>query len=643
MQRLKLPLSLCPGVPVHCRRLIPFALLFLALAGGSVNALINPDFTPVHLTQQSDVILYLRVHAGDEDGLMRAEILDSVKGRPGEADMMLKADETVRGVIVNQIFRDTEHLPGMVFLSGGDEETGENVSFGHLTLDGTWFGVELGDESDIWFLDADIMDMKAVWDGRVDMLKGCVELIRKMPVPDIPVAVGAQWESRERIGDTGGAVRSLQAVRLDRHTSWTLVVVAEDGDMFFTYDSETGAFRDVTGELGVSTASEAMELSDINGNGRMDILSLRDGALRAFLQSENGVFPEEADSTVAVEDGCFAVEAVEFGPGGSPCLIISTADWPLAVQWNAEKGSLTEPRPLIDHAGDFPGAEFGAARNCVISDFTGNALPDVLQPFERGGLLYRGASDGTFEPPVSVGRITSGRGWARARIGDFDGSGKMDVIIAGDSGHTIWLNRGEGEFISSNHLGEPDYIALRECSDAAVGELNSDGRLDFVLAYRGAMAHPFFNRGFSTFGFAISMDFSINDFFPESRTGQQALLMHDLTGCGAQELAMVLRDGSVWVLSSDTGDGRNLSLQAELPHEGDASGPVIVKAFDGVRALGARTMVRGREKAFFGKERPGPLTLNWQFPGHEPREAQIPVIRGPVRVVLGAEGIIPIE
>ncbi len=625
-----------PGTASKRARLMLLAVLCLMPAGRASYALINPDFTPVHLTRESDVILHLRVGAADDDGMMRAGILESIKGEWHEKSMNLTADDEIRSEIADFMFRGRETLDAMAFLSGADAEDA-HPSFGHFTLDGTWFGIELdAEDTGIWRLDADLVDMKAVWDGRVDMLRGCVELLLKMPVPEIPVAVGAEWAHRERIGEIEGAVHRLIAVRLHDGAPRMLAVAADSGDRCFVFDPDEKAYRDITGELGITTASEALEFADVDGDGRLDLLSCRDGSLSVYLQSESGSFGEAA-SSAALPGACLAITTAGFG-GAAPLIILSTDDRPLVTQWDADRGELSAPRPLVPGDDDFPGAQYGAARECVVADFTGNALPDLLQPFERGGLIYRGREDGGFDAPTPVGEISSGRGPARVEIGDFDGSGKPDVIIAGDSGHTIWLNQGDGSFIGANHTGEPDYIALRECSDVTVGELNNDGRHDFVLAYRGAMAHPFFNRGFSTFGFAITMDFSMNDFFPDARLGQQALLLEDINEDGAQELVMVMRDGSVWVLSSNMEARRRLSVRLLLAGESATTGPVNVTAYSGVRPLGARTLTAGRREAFFGMERPGPLTLRWQFPGHDAQETVVTVTRGQVRLVPGPEG-----
>ena len=58
------------------------------------------------------------------------------------------------------------------------------------------------------------------------------------------------------------------------------------------------------------------------------------------------------------------------------------------------------------------------------------------------------------------------------------------------------------------------------------------------------------------------------------------------------------------------------------------------------RCLGAWNVVAGTEEPFFGRKTPGDVTLKWQFPGQAKQEATVTVKDGPVRVFLGAKGLV---
>lgn len=277
----------------------------------------------------------------------------------------------------------------------------------------------------------------------------------------------------------------------------------------------------------------------------------------------------------------------------------------------------------------------GAARPPVVADFDGDFLPDVLVPFEEGALFYKGAADGSFAAPKPVGKVTTGKGAAVALPADFDGDGRLDLLVLGKQGHFLWMNMGGGQFEGNFHHGEPDYIAKEKCSSGAVGDMNGDGRMDFVICYENSGPHFFFSRGFATFGFAAEMDVIKSGMFAEAAQGQQAAQFADLNGDGAEDCVMVLKDGTVWVLERSAPTGPALSLRAEL--KPDVTGVVRLEAYDGARLLGARQLAPG-SPVYLSRKEPGPIRLKWRFPKGEVQEKEVLLIDAPVRLSLGPDG-----
>ncbi len=596
------------------------------LAGGRALAMINPNFTPIHLTRQSKSIAEAAAQHEQGSDSLRLTELKAVKGHAPQGPLTVRVDDTVLlERLEDEVFYE-EGASRQALLFLPEDPPGAT---GLISLDGRWFGLRSGDGG--YALVEDTADMKAVWDGRTDMLLGCVKYVMSDPDPAVPVRVGAAWSGKAQAGRVEGACAGIMAVDLTGRGRPDLFVLAAGGDRLLRYDASGAAFRDVTAELGLTTASRAAALGDFNADGRIDLASYDGRALTVLAQGADGKF-DALLGWLDLPGGCIGLSATDAG------VLVSTRAMPLLVGIGSD-GSL-KARPLVGGDGAFPGAGLRMARPCVVADFDGDAVADVLQPFQEGGLFYRGTGGGGFDAPKTCGRLYSGEGAAGACAADFDADGRLDLLITGEGGHFIWQGAGDGTFTGNGHEGEPDYIAADGNSGGAAGDLNNDGRRDFVIFYRRAAPHPFFSRGFSTFGFAREMDLAKGGFFDECTAGQQAGMLADLNGDGGQDLTVVLPDGAVWVVWRTMESGPGLAVSATLAPEACRLGPVTVTGWDGGRCLGAWVVRPGGSGAFFARQVPGPLALRWRFPGGAARVGRVIVEGGPAHAELGPDGIV---
>ncbi len=617
--------------------LLACAVLAL-VAATDARALINPSFTPLHLTRQSDHIVFLQAGAVNDEGSMSAKVVEEMKGKaPSEELALRSADEFLLERIREEVFyEEPESVDALMFLS--NPEGGGPARSGVISLGGMWFGVVRREADGPWMLIEDMADMKAVWDGRTDMLRGCVRYILADPDAVVPVRAGAQWAEKVQLGRVEGSPTGVLAVDLEGGGLPTLFVATDGGDRAFRCKADGEAFEDVTASLKLAGKSRCATFADCTGDGRLDLACWDGAALRVLAQSQAGTF-EKAAAELSVEGECIGLSPLDAGLAGRAGILLSTRAVPTLIL-PQESGALFG-RELVETAeGEFAGAELGLARACVAADFDGDSIVDVVQPFEEGGLFYKGEGGGAFAAPKQCGYLYSGEGEASAYPGDFDADGRLDLIFMGEMGQFLWVNRSGGAFENNWHVGEPDYIAKENNSGGAVGDFNSDGRQDFVIFYRRVAPHPFFSRGFATFGFAAEMDVVKGDFFGESVAGQRGGVLVDLNGDGAQDLVTVLTDGTVWAVLRALEYGPGLSVRAGLASGQGTAGPVAVTGWDGVRCLGAWSVTAGISDAFFARERPGPVTLKWRFPGGVEQEARVILESGPVRVLLGRDGIV---
>jgi len=493
-----------------------------------------------------------------------------------------------------------------------------------LHVDGIWW-VFYENDKGVWELDKKDDHMQATWAGGTDMLDLCVRYILKDPDADVPVNTGAEWAGKEKAAQLSGKVHSAQAVELTAGKQF-LHVAAEAGDLLLSCDDED-KFKDEAGKRKLDARSRVAAWADFNGDKRIDLLSWDGKAMTVYHQQTDGAFTKQGLAKPAVtKAGCTGLAAVDCGKSGKTGVIVSTPGVPLL--WIPE----ADGSPVMELSrGKLSVKELGKTGNCLVADFDNDLLPDVLQMFEKGSLFYKGQTLGRFETAAPCDAAL-GEGRSGAFIGDYDHDGLLDVFTVSEQPRGLWNNRGGGKFLQAvQYSGEVAYISQPGALGGMTGDVNNDGRQDLFLFYSEQAPHLFFNRGYRSFGHCHSLDLNEHKSLPASNEGQQAGCLGDFNGDGGQDMAIVLKNGEVWVFFRDTMDAPGLCAKVALPVGGPFAGPVNVSGWTGDRALGAWSVVPGTSTAFFGQYDAGPCRFTWQVPGGKKQEKQVLVEEGPVR------------
>ena len=140
----------------------------------------------------------------------------------------------------------------------------------------------------------------------------------------------------------------------------------------------------------------------------------------------------------------------------------------------------------------------------------------------------------------------------------------------------------------------------------------------------------FFNRGFRSFGNAATINMGWKEMLPASMEGQASACLGDLDGDGAQDLALALKNGELWVLFRENSDesGKAMMATAALPAGGACKGPVAVTGWIGQRCLGAWNVLPGVGQACFGRTEAGPVTIKWRLPGGKEQTKEVVLEKG---------------
>ena len=190
--------------------------------------------------------------------------------------------------------------------------------------------------------------------------------------------------------------------------------------------------------------------------------------------------------------------------------------------------------------------EFGTEKypqDEAIGDLDGDGHPDLVVANWGAGTVsvLRGAGDGTFESPSPFPYGVGGRPDGVA-IADFNGDGIPDVAASSEaSGLAVLLGTGGGDF-------EPavNYRTGGAARGLAVADLNGDGQPDIAVVGGGEGVSILLNNGDGTFASDGSMYVGANSY---------AIAIEDFNGDGVPDLAVVNLSEDGVAVALGNGDG----------------------------------------------------------------------------------------
>lgn len=630
------------------KRLLACVLPLLAiLLAVKVYALIDPNFTPIHLVEQSALILELDLRQGKTRDKYTARIRKVVKGKTALKALtfdLSKAANEQHADAFRALAKASGDKPALFFVGkfltddpGDGGMGGPLEKVGYLHVSAKWADFR-GGEAGVWDLTMLAPPREKLWAGGTDMLCRAVRYILQDDDPQVPAKAGVNWSAGpSRIGKFTGKTTAVKPVDLAGNGTFAVFVAADKGDHLLVCDRKTRKFKDVTAEKKLTSASRLFAWGDFNGDRTLDLISLNGGKLSLHAQQPDGTFKSAAlDLPAGLAKGRVGLAALDGGGGGFSGLLVSGKSAPILVTFSA--GAKPGVAPLMSKSVNV--SKYGKAGACIVADFDGDSMPDVVQPFARGSLFFKGLAPGRFAPAVAC-PMHLGRGRSNACLADFDGDGRLDIFTVAEDNCRIWQNEGGGKFTNLlGASGEIAYISKPGGVDCMAGDVNNDGRQDVLICYDTEGPHIFFNRGFRSFGHAHSLDLSEKQLLKAAESGQRAGCLGDFDGDGAQDMILALPNGEVYACFRENKDATACNVTAVLPAKGICKGPITVVGWRKSdknpgkqdRCLGAWNVLPGTGAAFIGLTEPGPVTVKWRLPGGEAQEKQIVVENGTVRL-----------
>jgi tetratricopeptide (TPR) repeat protein len=123
----------------------------------------------------------------------------------------------------------------------------------------------------------------------------------------------------------------------------------------------------------------------------------------------------------------------------------------------------------------------GKETSAAFADYDNDGFSDLFIIREGGNILYRNAGNGSFEDVTSKSQIKSKTGGNMALFFDLDHDGDLDLFEARSGKNELFRNNSDGTFAEQ---AEKAGLASEdgESRDAAFGDFDEDGDIDFIVA-----------------------------------------------------------------------------------------------------------------------------------------------------------------
>ena len=335
----------------------------------------------------------------------------------------------------------------------------------------------------------------------------------------------------------------------------------------------TSSSFDAKVDFGVGSDPNGVAISDVNGDGKPDL------SVSSVTNGEISVLR----STSVPSSVLFASRIGFYAPGvgiaigdldmdGKPDLATgNNSDNTVSVLRNViVSGSITSGSfaPRID----FPTENF--PMGVAIGDLDGDGKPDLAVAANGGNavsVLRNTSVSSSITFASKVDYITGGSPRSVA-IGDIDGDGKQDLIVANYGTSSVTVLRNSSVSGSIAFASGVNFTTGTNPDNVAIGDLDGDSKPDLVLANLSSNTVSVF-RNTSVPGFITSSSFASKVDFATA-TGLRGVAIGDLDGDGKPDLVITNGSNAVSVFSNQIVASLHVSPSGSDGNDGSVGSPL---------------------------------------------------------------------
>ncbi|MBL7994544.1 VCBS repeat-containing protein [bacterium] len=323
------------------------------------------------------------------------------------------------------------------------------------------------------------------------------------------------------------------------------------------------------------TSPYTVAVGDIDGDGKADVAVVNEASNTVSIFRNTGTggsssFAAKVDFTTGTSPRGVAVGDVD-GDGKPDVVITNNGGTTISVFRNTSTSGAITLDPKVDFT-------MGNGPNMVaIGDVDGDGKADlvVASEFSSGMIsIFRNTGTvGTISFAAKVDSMTGSGPWGVA-IGDVDGDGKPDIVNANAGNNTVSVFRNTGTIGSISLDPKIDFATGSYPLGVAIGDVDGDGKSDIVVTnYSGASVSVF--RNTTTGGsitFALKADFATGNV-------PAGVALCDMDGDGKVDVATANYGSSTVSVLKNTSISGTISLAAKVDFT-TGSSPVGVAIAD---------------------------------------------------------------
>lgn len=249
-----------------------------------------------------------------------------------------------------------------------------------------------------------------------------------------------------------------------------------------------------------------MAVGDFNGDGSPDAVTANygDNSLSLLLGDGHGGFNVPTVYTLPAGDGARAVAVADVDGDGKSDVVTAGDDAAALYVYLGDGAGGLAATPVTSSINS------ATIEGIAIGDIDGDGTPDAVIAGTTGGVqVCQGDGAGAFDCTAYSALAVSSA--IRVALSDLDGDGDLDLVVTSfhsngtDYESYVYRGDGKGGFVASATLTTGSGTVHDEPWGIAVGDIDEDGKADIVLGTEGRYTYAFLGNGNGVFGGATSI------------------------------------------------------------------------------------------------------------------------------------------